>query len=141
MKVDFKILIDRLFINRNQFKQLTDDEKNNNFFMINRKLAVGKNKKINFIKLSQFFNSRFIDESTATDMWFNFFKKENRIPGWYWAPKNRFKLSSNKSSIPLKDKTDFKYKNDINEDDLIFLEKHFKEDVDYEIKKMKRFEN
>ena len=134
MKIDFIETINRIFKNKIDYKFLTDKDKEDNFFMVNRKIS------IKHIKGAQFFNSRHVDKSTAVDIWRHFFRNAQGIPSWYWAPKNRKKLTKTKTKTPKKDFEKITLFHELSDNDFIFLEKYFKEDVDYEIKKLKRFE-
>jgi hypothetical protein len=133
MKIDFIEVVNRIFKDKHNYKNITDKDKEDNFFMVNRKFAV------NFIKQSQFLNSKFIDKSTSTDIWNHFFKSTNGIPYWYWPPKIKAKTITN-SKIPKKDIIKIQSYCDISDSDLLFLDKYYKEDLDYEIKKLNRFE-
>jgi len=132
MKIDFIEVINRLFKNKIDYKLLIDKDKEDNFFMVNRKIAT------KYIKGAQFFNSRYVDKATALDIWKYFFRNAQGIPSWYWAPKNRTKTP--KTKTPKKDIEKITSFYDLNNDDFLFLEKYFKDNVDYEIKKLKRFE-
>ena len=92
MKIDFIEIINRLFKNKQDYNSLTDLDKNDNFFMVNRKFAV------KYIKQTNFFNSKHIDKSSAIDIWRYFFRNAQGIPSWYWVPKNKTKISKTKTS-------------------------------------------
>ena len=42
-------------------------------------------------KQSQFFNDKNIDKITSMDIWFEFLKKETRIPFWFWRGSTKVK--------------------------------------------------
>lgn len=60
------------------YNDLSDDDKEQHFFIINRFLA----KK--YPKQSQYFNNRNTDKATAFDIWNLTIKKERTIPFWFW---------------------------------------------------------
>jgi hypothetical protein len=130
-KVDFIQVVDLIFKNRSKYKVLSDEDKINTFFMVNRKFAV------KYIKEAEFLNNKFIDKASALDTWYNYFSDARGIPGWYWSKSTKEKEKIKK--IPSADKQDFIDRNDLNENDYNFLEKHFKEEVEEEIKKIKKY--
>lgn len=76
--MDFKTIVDTIFINKRNWKNITNDEKNSLFFIFNRYMS----KK--YPKQAQYFNEKSIDKATAMDVWFEFLKKEGRVPFWFW---------------------------------------------------------
>jgi hypothetical protein len=96
---DFTHIVDFIFKKKEEYRKLSADEKEKNFFIINRKFARG------FPTHAQFFNNKSIDKSTALDVWYQFFikKRTTDIPSWYW-----FKQSVKKEkSLITKDDTEF----------------------------------
>lgn len=125
--MDFKEIVDSLFINRKKYHLVTDEEKESNFFIINRKLSR------KYPKIAEFFNDKSIDKSSALDRWFYFFKDTKRIPSWYWGKKgNKIK---NKSDIKEKDIRMLRNKFDLKESDIDFLYKYYNKELLMEIKK------
>jgi hypothetical protein len=130
---DFKEIIDRIFINKKLYHEISDDGKINNFFIINRKL--GKQ----YPEISKKFNHKYIDKASAIDMWFEYFKNSSfyKLPGWYWDPKNRIKpTKANKKS----NYDAIKQREDLDDFDMKFLEKFYEEDLKNEMKKLNKFE-
>ena len=82
---DFIQIVDRIFLNKNAYHEISDDDKINAFFIINRKFAK------EYPEIASKFNHKYIDKASAIDMWFEFFKDTQKIPAWYWDPKDRQK--------------------------------------------------
>ena len=133
-KVDFMKIVDFIFKNKQFYGKLTDEDKISNFYMVNHKFAKGCHKKMHL------FNSKFIDKASVIDLWFDHFKKQTEIPGWYfWKSPNTNKKEKD-SKIPKADRELFMKSEDLKEEDFNFLVEHYLNDVEYEIKKLKRFE-
>jgi len=133
MKIDFIQIIDIIFKNKMNYKKLDNIDKENNFFIINRKFAV------KYLKQAQFFNSKHIDKASAMDMWYLFFKNTKQIPYWYWNSKSNKKKEKTLISVP--DKKILIEHFDLSTDDYNFLYKYYLDDLLFELKKIKRFEN
>ena len=126
--MDFKDIVNCVFINKNKYSEITDEDKEKNFFIINRKFSRS------YPKVSQFFNNKSIDKCDAVDRWFVFFENEKRIPQWYWGNKNKRQKSNNISNSKILLMME---KLGLSENDVLFLNKYYKEDLDKEIKKYK----
>jgi hypothetical protein len=83
--VNFIEIIDRIFVNKSAYSEVSDEDKSANFFIINRKF--GKE----YPEIAHKFNYKNIDKASAIDMWFEHFKNVRVIPKWYWDPKDREK--------------------------------------------------
>ena len=57
-----------IFNDKNSWNTVTDEEKELNFFILNKKFSLG------FPKQAMFFNDKNIDKATVMDIWFNYFK-------------------------------------------------------------------
>lgn len=77
--MDFKSIVNILFYNKKDWHIVSDIDKENLYFIINRYLA----KK--YPKKAQFFNKKNIDKATAMDIWFFQLKNENKVPYWFWS--------------------------------------------------------
>ena len=128
--MDFIEIVNRIFINKSKYHEITDDDKINSFFIINRKF--GKS----FPDFSKKFNHKNIDKASAIDLWFDKFKHINKIPTWYWDPKDRIKPSK----IKKNDYDDIKFREDLDDEEIIFLEKYFEEDLKKELRNIKKYE-
>lgn len=127
--MDFKGIIDCIFINKNKYWEISDEDKEKNFFIINRKFSR------NHPKVAQLFNDKNVDKSSALDRWFYFFENQNRIPQWYWGNKeNRSAKKEKVFGFELIERENLK------ENDVLFLNKFYKEELNKEIKKIKRYD-
>ena len=124
-------ITDSIFQNKSKFKTFTDQDKIDNFYIINKKMSMGK------LNVAQFFNNRFIGEANAIDLWFLLFRKTNRTPGWYWS-KNPFTKDKKVKKIPKADIEMLMEYEQLTESEFDFLYEHYKDDVDYKIKLLKR---
>jgi hypothetical protein len=131
MKIDFIQIANIIFKDKKSYSKLSDKDKENNFFILNRKFSVGK------YKQAQFFNSKFIDKASSVDLWYLFFKNQNGIPVWYWRPKNNNKKLKN--NLTKTDKDLLLENTELNNDDIDFLYKYYNDELNYKIKKLKRF--
>jgi hypothetical protein len=130
---DFTHVVDFIFKKKDDYKKLSAEDKERNFFIINRKFARA------FPVHAQFFNNKNIDKSNSLDIWYQFFikKRTQGIPDWYW-----FKQTTKKEKS-LISKDDFEFLMtfyDIKERDVDFLIEYYPEDVLEEIKKYHKFD-
>lgn len=129
--MDFIQIVDRIFINKETYCEVTDEDKVAAFFKINRKF--GKQ----FPEVAIKFNSKSTDKASAIDMWFDYFKNTRGIPKWYWDPKDRVKTIKDKKKSNYQE---IKEREGLDDYDMRFLEKYFEEDLKKEIKKLNKFE-
>ena len=138
MKFDFIQTVDAIFKNKKLYKEMSDIDKDNNFFIINRKFGT------KFIKHAQFFNSRYMDKATALDMWNLFFRKQEGIPSWYWGSSSKKKEKEEKEKnkkLPAKDRELLlRFNSELKDSDIDFLLKYYQEDVFEEVKKLRKFD-
>lgn len=128
---DFKEIIDKIFVNRDSYNEISDQDKIDSFFIINRKL--GKQ----YPDFANKLNHKYIDKASAIDEWYNKFSNSRVIPKWYWDPKDRIKKTKSSS------KSNFNYikqREDLEDYDIEFLEKHFLNELKEEMKKLNKFE-
>lgn len=129
--MDFIQIVNRIFIDKKNYNEISDEDKINSFFIINRKF--GKK----YPNISSKFNHKNIDKASAMDLWFDFFKNVNKIPSWYWDPKDRNK----NNKISKKDNyNDIKEKEELSDLEIKYLEKYYKDYLKNEIKKLNKFE-
>lgn len=129
-KFDFISVVDAIFKNKSKYSEIMDYDKNNVFFMVNRKFAVGK------LDLCQEFNHKDIDKASALDFWFCYFKNQRAIPGFYWAKSTQTKEKTKKKPELIGKETFMEF-NDLNESEFEFLQKYYLDDLKKEIKKFK----
>jgi hypothetical protein len=132
MPYDLRHIGDFIFKQKDKYKDLSDEDKEKFFFIMNRKFAR------RYPKHAHFFNNKNIDKSSALDIWYNFFIKQKTtdIPGWYW-----FKLSGKKEKSVIK-KEDIEFLvdyYDIKKEDIEFLVKYFPDELSNEVKKFNKF--
>ena len=132
--MDWMQIVDSIFKNRVNYSKVTDIEKENSFYIINKKFYL--NSKSNHI--SQLFNNKYIDRASALDLWYLYYKGSNDTPYWYWAKSKNVK--DKEKSLPKADKELIMEYEELDEMELEFLYKHYKDDVDYKIKLLKRLE-
>lgn len=132
--IDFIKLVDIIFKNKEHYDDVKSLDKEKNFFIINRKFSIGK------LKQSQFLNNKFVDKECALDLWFHYFENENSIPGWYWK-KTPFKKDKDNKKISNPDLNFMKKYYNLKDYEINFLLKYYKDSVDYELKKLKRFDD
>ena len=125
---------DCIFSKKNQYQQITDNEKIDSFYKINQKFACA------YPKHAHFLNSKFIDKSSAIDIWFNYFlKKEYSTPSWYWTNVEYGKKTSKKIN-DKKLQIFRKYNPEFNDTEIDFLIKYYEQDILDEVEKLSKFE-
>ena len=136
MKFDFIQTVKAIFDNKDEYKKISDLDKETNFFIINRKFAT------KFLKQGQFFNSKYMDKSSALDMWNLFFRNQFGTPGWYWGKKKEKEEKEKVKKLPAKDRELLlKFNEKLKDSDIDFLLTYYQEDVFEEVKKLKKFES
>ena len=131
-KVDFITLANIIFKNKDKYKFVSDEEKEESFFKLNRKFAFKD------IKKAQFFNNKNIDRASSIDVWYQiFYKTTNGTPSWWWKTKQIIK--QNKSDFTSAEIKMIKKVYDINNKDVEFLIKFFNEKLKKDIEKLKNF--
>jgi len=134
-KVDFISLANIIFKDKHKYKFVSDEEKESNFFILNRKFS------IKYLKQAQFFNNKNIDKPSAIDVWFQvFYKITNGTPQWWWKTKQspKEKQKSDFSTADLKIIKDYY---NIKDRDINFLTKFYSEKLKEDIKRLKKFKN
>jgi hypothetical protein len=145
-------VVDCIFVNKHKYSELTDDDKINSFFIINRKFA------IKYPKIAQFLNDKSVDKSMAMDLWFDVFKNQKTIPkeflndnkhiddksseqkgipGWYWGTKSKKDTPKAKKD---KDYEKIATRYGLKDEEMRFLIEFFKKDLDKDLKQIKMFE-
>lgn len=133
MKIDFITLSNIIFKDKNNYKLVTDEEKESNFFILNRKFA------FKFLKQAHFFNNKTINKSSSMDLWYQFFyNTTNGTPAWWWLTKNNKKAKSDISNSDLKMIKEYY---ELTEKDMKFILSYFKDNLKTEIKRINKFSN
>lgn len=131
-KIDFITLANIIFKDKEKYKFVSDEEKETNFFVLNRKFA------IKYLKQAQFFNSKNVDKPSALDLWYQIhYKTTNGTPSWWWKTKQSTKLKSEFSNNDLKL---IKTHHNISDNDINFLIKFNSDKLKEEIKRLKKFD-
>ena len=128
---DFIEIVDAIFVNKAKYKNISDEDKIAAFYMINKKFSM------QYPKAAQEFNDYNIDRASIIDLWFLKFKNVNGIPYWYWRKSPFVKDKNKKISGP--DKKLLIEEFDLNENEFEFLSKNFEDEIDYELKILKRW--
>lgn len=81
----------KALISKTEWSKITSEEKEKNFFIVNRYLS----KK--YIESAQLFNLKTIDKVSAMNLWHHFMK-DKPYPSWFWSKSEK----SEKSEIPEK---------------------------------------
>ena len=132
-KVDFITLANIIFKDKDKYKFISDEEKENCFFVLNRKFAY------KYLKQSQFFNSKNIDKPGALDIWYQLFYKTTKgVPQWWWKTKQETKIKPKFNNADLKMIRDYY---DITNKDVDFLVNFFDEKLKDDIKRLKKFKS
>lgn len=132
-KVDFITLANIIFKDKNKYKYVSDEEKEANFFMLNRKFA------IKYLKQAQFFNNKNIDKASSIDIWYQiFYKTTNGTPQWWWQTKQN-KESKVKSDFNNVDLKLIKEYYELTDRDIKFLITYYSDKLKEDIKRLKKF--
>lgn len=132
-KVDFVTLANIIFKDKSKYKYVSDEEKEDSFFKLNRKFAFKD------IKIAQFFNFKNVDKPSALDIWFQvFYKTTNGTPQWWWQTKQVSKVKV-KSDFNNNDLDIIKEYYEISNRDIDFLIKYYDEKLREDIKRLKKF--
>ena len=123
-------VVDCIFVNKDKYEYLTDEDKIDSFFIINKKFA----KK--YPKIAEFFNDKNVDKASAIDQWNIKFKDQQGIPGWYWTTKSKKEANKIKKE---KDYDLIKSRYGLIEEEMKFLIEFFKKDLDNDMKQIKSF--
>jgi len=128
---DFKDIVDAIFINKDRYKDISDKDKENSFYMINKKFS------IQYPNLAATLNDKSIDKVVGLDVWFNHFRNVYSIPGWYWMKSPFKKDKVKKLSGP--DTKMIINEFDLTDSDFDFIQDNFEDELDYELKILKRW--
>lgn len=133
-KVDFITLANIIFKDKDKYNFVSDEEKENCFFVLNRKFA------FKYSKQAQFFNNKNINKASAIDLWYQiFYKTTNGTPQWWWKTKQQTKIKP-KSEFNNADLKLVKEHYNITDNDVNFLVKFYSDKLKEDIKRLKKFE-
>lgn len=127
MSVNLLKISKSLFSDKKSWKNITDEEKELSFFIMNR----------NFSKkhpeLSKLLNNKSIDKKSAMDTWFYYYI-DKEYPSWFW------KKSDNKKGKDKKEPKEIdiiKENQQLSEQELDLISKFYKEELEFELKLLK----
>jgi len=130
-RVDFITLANIIFKDKSKYKFVSDEEKENNFFVLNRKFA------FKYLKQAQFFNNKNINKASAIDVWYQlFYKTINGVPQWWWQSKQKTKEKSDISNDDIRLIKDYY---SFTDNDITFLRHYFNDKMKEDIKRIKKF--
>jgi len=126
MKIDNNLLqiTNCMFKNRENWKWVTDDQKEEFSFIVNRLFSKM------YPEYSEICNIKNIDSVSVMNLWF-YFQDGKNYPQWFWSKSQK----TEKTEISEKDFKLLMVKLNINkEEDLIYLIDHFPEIIKEELK-------
>lgn len=123
--MDFKTLTNIIFFSKKDWRIITNEEKESLFFIFNRFMSK------QYPKQAQLFNVKNIDKATCMDIWFNFLKKEFKVPFWFWKGPTKKKSPDIKGWEIIQE-----FNNQIRTEDIFTLCKLFPKEVKEEIKRL-----
>ena len=126
MKIENNLLqiTNCMFKNRENWKWVTDDQKEEFSFIVNRLFSKM------YPEYSEIFNIKNIDSVSVMNLWF-YFQDGKNYPQWFWSKSQKIE----KTEISEKDFKLLMVKLNINkEEDLIYLIDHFPEIIKEELK-------
>lgn len=132
--MDFIQIVNVIFENKNKYQEISDKEKSDGFFMINKKFLMNSD----LLNICNSFNIKNVDRASAIDLYYLYFKNKHNIPGWYWKKSPYTKIKKAKK-LSKSDKELIINEFKLTEQDFDFLIKNYKDDIDYELKILKKF--
>lgn len=121
--VDLTTFVNTIFKDKKNWVNLTDLDKETNFFIFNRFMS----KK--YPKQAYSFNKKHLNKSICADIWFHFLKKEISIPFWFWKYRQAKKVND------TKEYENFMIENEISEKELLYLRTYHKNILDSEFER------
>ena len=146
--MDFIEISKIIFENKSKYSIISDNDKENAYYMINKKLSLCKNKNNKSLNsVSSFFNHKskwnnvyMIDRISAVDLWFLMLKNHTGTP-YEWFSKSPFTKPEKKGkSIPKLDKEMIMEYENLSESEYDFLLENYRDELEYKIKLFKRVE-
>lgn len=142
--MNFIEIANAIFEKKYLYKNASEKDKEDAYYMINKKLSLckKKNKQLNII--SSFFNKKskdingnyILDRASALDLLYLYFKDVNKVP-YEWYSKSKSKKTKVKK-LPNVDIIMFMEYENLSEAEFDFLYENYQDDVEYKIKLLKR---
>jgi hypothetical protein len=137
-----------IFENKSKYNTITDKDKEDAYYMINKKLSLCVKDKKSLSVISNFFNHKSKDRdnnyklcrASALDLWFLYLKGVDRTPGVWYAKSPFTKTEKKEKSIPKADKEMIMEYENLSEKEFEFLSEHYRDELEYKIKILKRAE-
>ncbi len=106
-----------LFFKRASYKEIPIEDKEKNFFIINRLLSKEYPKQANLL------NNKIVDKGLSLDIWF-FFLKDKKTPRNFWNKSKKLK-----EELPKKESDFLKDNYHLTTDDISFLNKYYPKQI------------
>jgi hypothetical protein len=116
-----------MFQERNRWEFVTDEQKNDHFFIINRYFSK------QYPYLAQLLNDKTTDKVAGMDLWF-YFMEGKPYPKWFWSKSEK---SKDDSIFSEKEINSLLNKFDIKQEELNLLIKYHLDDLKEELKYIK----
>lgn len=119
-----------IFSERHKWEYVTDKQKEDYFFILNRYLS----KK--YLVKSKLINNKYIDKVSGMNIWFHFLKNEP-YPKWFWSKSNKEKT---KNLLTNSEYKDLRFKFKITKEDMDFLIEEHPDFIKEEINRLKKIQ-
>jgi hypothetical protein len=126
MKVDFSVAIKGIFDNKESYKDFTQKDKEDNFFIINRYMAK------NHPMMCQELNDKGLPKDICMDIWSRYFKNVNKAPFWFWKKATK-KEDIWPNSFKNADVKRLEFKEELDKESLMLLLNHYPKECKFEI--------
>lgn len=126
MKIDFSAAIKGIFENKEAYQDFTKEDKEANFFIINRYMA--KNHPL----MCQELNDKGLPKDICMDIWSRYFKNVNKTPFWFWKKAIK-KEEIWPNSFKNADVKRLESKEELDKESLLILLNHFPKECKFEI--------
>jgi hypothetical protein len=146
--MDFIEVANSIFVNKSRYKLISDKDKIDTYYHINKKLFLCRKDKKSLSVVSSFMNKKSkniyntptLDKASAIDMWNLFLRKETSVPFEWYSKSKKIKTDKTDKNIPKSDKEMIMEYENLSESDYNFLLQNFRDDLEYKIKLLKRLE-
>jgi len=146
--MDFIEISKIIFENKSKYETISEEDKITAYYMINKKLSLCKKNKKPLSVISSFFNKKSknlsneykLDRASAVDLYFLYLKSLQRTPIEWYAKSPFTKTEKKEKSIPKADKEMIMEYENLSEKEFEFLSEHYRDELEYKIKILKRLE-
>jgi hypothetical protein len=129
-KLNILELSNIMFRNKEQWVNVTNEDKEQFFFIFNRYFTK------RFPEMAQLLNSKNIDKIQGMDLWFNFMK-DKPYPKWFWSKSQNLK---SKDSSFLSEYSKVQERFELKDDEMEILVKYHSEELQEELDYIKKIE-